>query len=123
MRFSFEIFFIIVFFFLFIAAIILNLVSNSLNKKFVDNISDKLSETKTEIKQYKNVFSFFSFLIVLIYVAYYFTAKYHVESHVMEWLNLIVRWEHVVFGIAWIVASFYYIFLECSLNRTENLRY
>nr|MBK9651251.1 urate hydroxylase PuuD [Bacteroidota bacterium] len=40
----------------------------------------------------------------------------------MEWLNLILRWTHVVFGIAWIGASFYFIFLENSLNRTENLR-
>src|SRR4051812_23999425 len=44
------------------------------------------------------------------------------ESHAMEWLNLVVRWAHVVLGIAWIGASFYFIFLENSLNRTENLR-
>ena len=40
----------------------------------------------------------------------------------MEWLNLVVRWVHVVLGIAWIGASFYFIFLENSLNRTKNLR-
>src|SRR5205085_11876002 len=34
----------------------------------------------------------------------------------------VVRWVHVVFGISWIGASFYFIFLENSLNRTENLR-
>lgn len=44
------------------------------------------------------------------------------ESHVIEWLNLLVRWTHVIFGISWIGASFYFIFLENSLNRTENLR-
>ncbi|HIA36700.1 MAG TPA: hypothetical protein EYN89_08250, partial [Flavobacteriales bacterium] len=42
--------------------------------------------------------------------------------HIMEWLNLIVRWVHIVFGIAWIGASFYFIFLENSLNRTEGLK-
>ena len=44
------------------------------------------------------------------------------SSHIWDWMNLIVRWAHVVFGIAWIGASFYFIFLENSLNRTENLR-
>lgn len=44
------------------------------------------------------------------------------EAHVLDWLNLLVRWFHVIIGIAWIGASFYFIFLENSLNRTENLR-
>ncbi|TAH38999.1 MAG: hypothetical protein EYC69_13810 [Bacteroidetes bacterium] len=44
------------------------------------------------------------------------------EAHVLDWLHLVIRWAHVVFGIAWIGASFYFIFLENSLNRTENLR-
>src|SRR4051812_2871341 len=44
------------------------------------------------------------------------------ESHLTEWLILVVRWAHVVLGIAWIGASFYFIFLENSLNRTNNLR-
>ncbi|MBP6333862.1 MAG: urate hydroxylase PuuD [Bacteroidia bacterium] len=44
------------------------------------------------------------------------------EAHVLDWLHLIVRWAHVIFGISWIGASFYFIFLENSLNRTENLR-
>ncbi|HNS11465.1 MAG TPA: urate hydroxylase PuuD [Bacteroidia bacterium] len=42
--------------------------------------------------------------------------------HVLDWLHLVIRWAHVVFGIAWIGASFYFIFLENSLNRTEDLR-
>ncbi len=117
-----DIFFITVSPLLFITAIILTRVYNSIIKTFSGGISAELSETKTEIKQYRNIFSLFSFLFVLIYVAYYFTTKYHVESHVLDWLNLIIRWAHVVFGIAWIGASFYFIFLENSLNRTENLR-
>lgn len=83
---------------------------------------ENIQELRTEIKTYRNVFLFFVFLIPLVYTAYFFTAKYHLESHVLEWLNLIVRWTHVVFGIAWIGASFYFIFLENSLNRTESLR-
>ena len=44
------------------------------------------------------------------------------ESHLMEWLNIIIRIMHFTFGIAWIGASFYFVFLENALNRTENIR-
>ncbi len=44
------------------------------------------------------------------------------EAHIVEWLNLLVRWGHMITGIAWIGASFYFIFLENNLNRTKNLR-
>lgn len=40
----------------------------------------------------------------------------------MEWLNLLIRWTHVVAGIMWIGASFYFIFLENNLNRTTGVR-
>lgn len=35
---------------------------------------------------------------------------------VLEWLNLAFRWFHVVAGIAWIGASFYFIWLDLSLR-------
>lgn len=44
------------------------------------------------------------------------------EAHIIEWLNLSVRWIHIITGIAWIGASFYFIFLENNLNRTVNVR-
>ncbi len=44
------------------------------------------------------------------------------ESHMMEWLNIVIRLMHITFGIAWIGASFYFVFLENALNRTENVR-
>lgn len=44
------------------------------------------------------------------------------ESHMMEWLNIVVRLMHITFGIAWIGASFYFVFLENALNRTEDVR-
>lgn len=44
------------------------------------------------------------------------------EGHFMEWMNLVVRVIHITFGIAWIGASFYFVFLENALNRTENVR-
>jgi uncharacterized membrane protein len=35
----------------------------------------------------------------------------------LDWLELIVRWLHVIGGIAWIGSSFYFIFLDASLRR------
>ena len=44
------------------------------------------------------------------------------EAHMFEWLNIVVRLMHITFGIAWIGASFYFVFLENALNRTKNVR-
>ncbi len=44
------------------------------------------------------------------------------EAHLMEWLNIVIRVMHITFGIAWIGASFYFVFLENALNRTEDVR-
>ena len=60
-----------------------------------------------------------SVLGFLIHVAVVDTVM---EGYVKEWINLIVRWAHVVAGIMWIGASFYFIFLENNLNRTKNIR-
>jgi len=40
------------------------------------------------------------------------------EAHIIEWLNLTVRWVHVIVGIAWIGASFYFVWLENNLDRS-----
>lgn len=34
----------------------------------------------------------------------------------LEWMNLLVRWLHVITGIAWIGASFYFVWLDNSLR-------
>ncbi|MCP3751006.1 urate hydroxylase PuuD [Pseudomonas sp. SBB6] len=41
------------------------------------------------------------------------------EAHLLEWLNLSVRWVHMITGVAWIGASFYFVWLENNLNRTN----
>lgn len=63
------------------------------------------------------------FTIITIIASIWFLVKGTVyEGHLMEWLNIIVRVMHITFGIAWIGASFYFVFLENALNRTENVR-
>jgi uncharacterized membrane protein len=37
----------------------------------------------------------------------------------MEWLNLVTRWIHMIVGVAWIGASFYFVWLENNLNRSN----
>ena len=38
-----------------------------------------------------------------------------------EWTELILRWFHVIAGIAWIGSSFYFIALDLSLKQNKNL--
>ncbi len=42
------------------------------------------------------------------------------ENHVYEWLNLTLRWIHMIVGIAWIGASFYFNWLENRLDRLSE---
>lgn len=37
------------------------------------------------------------------------------DAYLLEWLNLLLRWAHVITGIAWIGASFYFVSLDNSL--------
>ncbi len=41
------------------------------------------------------------------------------EHHLHEWLNLTIRWIHMIVGIAWIGASFYFNWLENRLDRSQ----
>jgi uncharacterized membrane protein len=40
---------------------------------------------------------------------------------VADWIGLVVRWIHLITGIAWIGASFYFIHLDASLRRSGGL--
>ena len=61
-------------------------------------------------------------IICLILNTYVLVKGTPQENHLMEWLNIVIRLMHFTFGIAWIGASFYFVFLENALNRTENVR-
>ena len=37
-----------------------------------------------------------------------------------DWVNLLLRWGHVMLGIAWIGTSFHFIWLDASLRREEG---
>jgi uncharacterized membrane protein len=38
-----------------------------------------------------------------------------------EWLNILIRWAHLVAGIGWIGTSFYFIALDLSLRKRERM--
>lgn len=58
----------------------------------------------------------------ILYLGYFFVQGSLYESHVVEWLNLLVRWAHVIFGVAWIGTSFYFNFLEHAIDRGGHTR-
>jgi uncharacterized membrane protein len=43
------------------------------------------------------------------------------SAFLLEWLNLVIRWAHLVVGIGWIGTSFYFIALDLSLRKRENM--
>lgn len=61
-------------------------------------------------------------IVGILVNTYFIVQGTPLESHMMEWLNIVIRLMHITFGIAWIGASFYFVFLENALNRTENVR-
>ena len=42
-------------------------------------------------------------------------------SFLTDWLNLLLRWSHLIAGIAWIGTSFYFVALDFSLKRRGGL--
>ena len=41
------------------------------------------------------------------------------EAYIVEWLNLLARWVHFITGIAWIGASFYFVWLDNHLEEPK----
>ena len=42
------------------------------------------------------------------------------HAYVHEWLSLLLRWTHVIVAIAWVGASFYFVFLDSSLTPPQD---
>jgi uncharacterized membrane protein len=43
------------------------------------------------------------------------------QTLLLEWANFLIRWVHVITGIAWIGSSFYFVHLDLSLKTPANL--
>jgi len=44
------------------------------------------------------------------------------SAFVVDWLNLLIRWAHMIVGIGWIGTSFYFIGLDLSLKKREQMK-
>ena len=42
------------------------------------------------------------------------------EAYIVDWLSLLTRWLHLISGIAWIGASFYFVMLDNSLSQPKH---
>jgi len=43
-----------------------------------------------------------------------------VEAYITDWLNMLVRWLHMIAGIAWIGSSFYFVWLDSHLQPPRD---
>ena len=100
----------------------------SMEKRRHENISLEFDSLKEDAKQEQLVSmqnlvytSIILVAIAMLVVIYLTVRDSPLEGHMMEWMNIVVRLMHITFGIAWIGASFYFVFLENALNR-NNVR-
>ena len=96
-------------------------------RRLAQDSEDAIAAPDPEKNKLLGIHDFIYAAIVLVIVAmlgfvYVMVKGTTMEGHMMEWLNIVVRVMHITFGIAWIGASFYFVFLENALNRTENVR-
>ncbi len=42
------------------------------------------------------------------------------EAYLLDWVNFLLRWAHVIVAIAWIGSSFYFVFLDSNLLKPTD---
>ena len=42
------------------------------------------------------------------------------DAYLLDWVNLLLRWAHVITAIAWIGSSFYFVLLDNGLSKPEH---
>lgn len=92
---------------------------------FLKGKSQKNPEGDADIRNTSMNYIYVGMLLMIVGIlvnTYIVVQGTPLESHMMEWLNIVIRLMHITFGIAWIGASFYFVFLENALNRTEDVR-
>ena len=115
--------FLILFFIIFVMLIFMTYKIHAIKHTQTTTVpQDELVHEKTELIQ-GWVYTAIVLTSIAIIVSIYFIVKGTLwEGHLMEWLNIVIRVMHITFGIAWIGASFYFVFLENALNRKDNIR-
>lgn len=114
----------VLFFFLGLLLLILSLLNHNINKanQRHEGTHGHGEPDATGNTQGWVYLAIFITIVCICSLAYVVLEDTIYKGHLKEWLNILVRVIHITFGIAWIGASFYFVFLENSLNRTEGLR-
>jgi uncharacterized membrane protein len=102
--------------------LLLVVLSHKLPKILSSRYEKSVSEEKQVLIQNCIYVGILLMIIGIVANTYFLVKGSPLESHLMEWLNIVIRLMHITFGIAWIGASFYFVFLENALNRTEDVR-
>lgn len=107
--------------FILVFLIVMTYQFNTLHKQSHESTSPNEHKKQLTLSQGFIYTSLLLVIVVLIAFTWYAVKDTPWEGHLLEWLNIAVRLMHITFGIAWIGASFYFVFLENALNRTENV--
>ncbi len=108
--------------FILVLLVVMTYQFNVLHKQSHENALPEDHKQHLTISQGFIYTSLLLVIVMLIAFTWYIAKGTPWEGHLMEWLNIVVRLMHITFGIAWIGASFYFVFLENALNRTEDVR-
>ena len=80
-----------------------------------------LTFKKLQSKEYRLYISL-SFVLIIAVTSSLYNIGVNSDTLVVvysEWLHLIVRWLHIIFGVAWIGTSFYFNWLDSRLERDD----
>lgn len=88
-----------------------------------ENLGDKKQELFLDKLVNSNEYIYtgiiFCFLCLAGLTYYYFRDSIY-SGHLHEWMNILIRWLHITFGIAWIGTSFFFVFMENSMHKNKN---
>jgi len=119
---------ILIFISILVLLLILTQLSHQVQKQKLDVAKDeKLGEEKQDLFLEKLVNSnefiytgIVACFLILVAVVYYYLKDTIYVGHMHEWMNIVVRWLHITFGIAWIGTSFFFVFMENSLHKNKK---
>lgn len=104
---------------LLVILMVLIIITYTLHAKKAGNEDEKPGIVQAQNYVYASIVLVALAAVATLYICLHGTIW---QAHLMEWMNIVVRLMHITFGIAWIGASFYFVFLENALNRTEQVR-
>ena len=89
------------------------------NEKLPPGKQELLADNLVSSNEY--IYTGIAFCIFLIgFLVYYYFRDTLYAGHLHEWMNILIRWLHITFGIAWIGTSFFFVFMENSMHKNKD---